>query len=68
MSYNQKSDIWSLGCLLYELCALHPPFLAPNQKVLETKIKDGRFKQLPGQFADELNELVKWMLQVDVSD
>ena len=40
--YNEKSDLWSLGCLIYELCALHPPFQASSQKELAVKIQQGR--------------------------
>lgn len=28
--YDYKSDLWSVGCILYELCALRPPFRAQS--------------------------------------
>ncbi|NWI88466.1 NEK2 kinase, partial [Pitta sordida] len=63
-SYNEKSDIWSLGCLLYELCALLPPFTAYNQKELTEKIREGKFRRIPYRYSEELNELLKEMLNV----
>ncbi|XP_029449118.1 serine/threonine-protein kinase Nek2 isoform X2 [Rhinatrema bivittatum] len=62
MSYNEKSDIWSLGCLLYELCALSPPFTAFNQKDLAEKIKEGKFRRIPYRYSDELNTVITKML------
>ncbi|XP_031717575.1 serine/threonine-protein kinase Nek2 [Anarrhichthys ocellatus] len=64
MSYNEKSDIWSLGCLLYELCALSPPFTAYNQKELAEKIREGKFKRIPYRYSEELNTLLCKMLHL----
>ncbi|XP_013400811.1 serine/threonine-protein kinase Nek2 [Lingula anatina] len=65
MSYNEKSDIWSLGCMVYELCSLHPPFTAANQKDLAVRIKIGRFSRIPRQYSDDLSSIVDCMLKVD---
>ena len=67
MSYNEKSDVWSLGCLLYELCALRPPFTAANQRELASRICIGRFPRIPSQYSDALQDIIMCMLQVDVS-
>lgn len=63
-SYNEKSDIWSLGCLLYELCALFPPFTAFNQRELAEKIREGRFRRIPYRYSEELNTLLSKMLHL----
>ncbi|XP_034049349.1 serine/threonine-protein kinase Nek2-like [Thalassophryne amazonica] len=60
--YHEKSDIWSLGCLIYELCALKPPF-AGGGKCLN-RINRGKFKRIPPHYSDELNSLIGDILQV----
>jgi NIMA (never in mitosis gene a)-related kinase len=39
--YDMKSDIWSLGCILYEMCAQKPPFRAQNMEGLFKKVQNG---------------------------
>lgn len=38
--YDTKSDIWSLGCLIYELCSLVPPFRANDIEGLYKKVQE----------------------------
>jgi serine/threonine protein kinase len=57
-AYNEKSDIWSLGCILYELAALRPPFKANNQLALALKIKTGKFDRIPETYSDELQWVI----------
>ena len=36
--YNDKNDIWALGCLLYELCKQSKPFNAKREDELQRMI------------------------------
>ena len=56
------SDVWSLGCLIYELCALHPPFTATNQNELYSKIKKGMFRRIPAIYHDEIHKALQKMI------
>ena len=63
--YNDKSDIWSLGCFLYELASLHPPFEAHNHLSLALKIKSGKVEKLPDKYSDNLCKVIFWMMNVE---
>ncbi|XP_061478364.1 serine/threonine-protein kinase Nek3 isoform X1 [Rhineura floridana] len=61
--YNNKSDIWSLGCILYELCTLKHPFQANSWKHLILKICKGYYNPLPSHYTYELHYLIKQMFK-----
>lgn len=63
--YNEKSDIWALGCLLYELCALAPPFDATNHLSLAVKINAGKFARIPAKYSEDLHRAIRWMLTLE---
>ncbi|KAI8929250.1 kinase-like domain-containing protein [Entophlyctis helioformis] len=63
--YNTKSDVWALGCIIYELCTLEPPFQANSQPALATKIRAGKIQPLPSQYSSELEQMIQAMLILD---
>ena len=63
--YNTKSDVWALGCVLYELCALRHPFDANNQGALFLKIVRGHYSPVSNQFSPELREVAELCLCKD---
>lgn len=60
--YDHKSDVWSLGVLLYELTTLRYPFTGTSMGELSRKITRGKFAPPPSHFGADLRELIKDML------
>ena len=63
--YDFKSDIWSLGCVIYEMIALQPPFDADDMQGLCKCILKGQYKQLPKHYSKDLGNMIRVMLTVD---
>lgn len=66
-AYAWGSDIWSMGCILYEMCARRVPFDAPDLKALVQRITRDRAPQLPSSYSSGLRDLCAEMLSRDPS-
>ncbi|XP_047457233.1 serine/threonine-protein kinase Nek5-like [Mugil cephalus] len=66
--YNNKTDIWSLGCVLYELCTLRHPFDGSSLRQLVGKICRGRYNPVPTRYSYELRLLVTQLFKVNPRD
>ena len=60
--YDVKSDIWSLGCVLYEMITLKPPFRADDMHSLYKKVVKGVYPKLPPHFSADLAGVVRAMI------
>ena len=63
--YDSKSDIWSLGCVIYEVAALNPPFTAKDMKGLYRKVISGDYPAIPSLYSEDLSKVIRLMLKVD---
>lgn len=63
--YSPVCDIWSLGCVLFELCTLRPPFQAKTHLLLQSKIKEGSIPALPESYSSQLKSIIRSCITVD---
>ena len=66
--YGSKVDIWALGCVLYEMCALRPAYNAPTLDELGRRIKQATPPPLPTSYSKDVARLVSSMMALAPED
>lgn len=66
--YNQKSDMWALGCVLYEMLTLRKVFDATNPLRLVSDIVKGQYEEIDSQYSSEMHSLVTILLSQNPDD
>jgi len=65
--YSYPADIWSLGCVIYELCNLVSPFWEKNLGLYQLfkKIESGVYAPVDEMYGEEMRALVNAMIKID---
>ena len=63
--YDIKSDIWSLGCILYQITTLKMPFEGNNYKEVYNNVMNCKYHSIPKMYSNELSEIIQKLLQVN---
>jgi len=66
--YSFSSDIWGLGCVIFEMCTFHVPFDARSMSELRYKVLRGRPPPIPTSYSAELATLVRRCLEPEASN
>ena len=64
--YSYKSDLWSIGIIIYEMCALKVPFNGKNLDELYKNVCSGKIERISHIYSDDLWKMILMLLQVDV--
>ncbi|XP_040425202.1 serine/threonine-protein kinase Nek4 isoform X3 [Cygnus olor] len=60
--YNCKSDVWALGCCVYEMATLKHAFNAKDMNSLVYRIIEGKLPPMPKDYSPHLVEIIRTML------
>ena len=65
--YSYKSDLWSIGCIIYELCELKPPFTGSDMDELFINVCKGKIERINKVYSDDLWNMINMLLKVDTN-
>ena len=65
--YDYKCDIWSVGCIIYEMASLSLPFISGDLNSLYKKIMSKKIKSIPDFYSENLKTIINNMLSFNPS-
>ncbi|KAG7475758.1 serine serine/threonine-protein kinase Nek10 [Solea senegalensis] len=64
--YGEKADVWALGCVLYQMVMLQPPFYSSNMLSLASKIVEAVYEPIEGGvYSERVTDMIRWCLSPD---
>lgn len=57
--YDSKTDIWSMGCVIYEMVTLKPPFRAESIERMFERVLSGKYQRISGTYSEDLANLIR---------